>query len=49
VGGRIILKWILEDGVVWTALIWLRIRISGGSCDYGKEPTGSIKFWEILE
>jgi hypothetical protein len=31
VGRRIILKWILEryDGMVWTALIWLRIRTSG--------------------
>jgi hypothetical protein len=32
IGGRIILKWILEgyDGGVWTGLIWLRIRTSGG-------------------
>jgi hypothetical protein len=32
VGGRIILRWILErkDGVVWTGLIWLRIGTSGG-------------------
>jgi hypothetical protein len=32
VGGRIILKWILErhDGVVWTGLIWFRIGTSGG-------------------
>jgi hypothetical protein len=21
---------------------------SGGSCDYGDEPSDSIKFWEIL-
>jgi hypothetical protein len=29
---RIIIKWILErqDGLVWTELIWLRIRTSGG-------------------
>jgi hypothetical protein len=29
---RIMLKWIEEecDGVVWTGLIWLRIRISSG-------------------
>jgi hypothetical protein len=27
VGGRVILKWILEgqDGVVWIGLVWLRI------------------------
>jgi hypothetical protein len=32
VGGRIILKWILErqDEMVWTGLIWLRIGTSGG-------------------
>jgi hypothetical protein len=31
-GGRIKLRWILErsDGVLWTALIWLRIGTSGG-------------------
>jgi hypothetical protein len=32
IGGRIILKWILEisDGVVRTGLIWLRIGTGGG-------------------
>jgi hypothetical protein len=32
VGGRIILKWMLEKygGVVWTGFIWLSIGISGG-------------------
>jgi hypothetical protein len=31
-GGRIILKWILEqyDGLLWIELICLRIRTSGG-------------------
>jgi hypothetical protein len=32
VGGRIMLKWILEkqDGMVWTGLIWNSIGPSGG-------------------
>jgi hypothetical protein len=32
VSGRIILKYILQkrDGVVWTGLIWMRMRTSGG-------------------
>jgi hypothetical protein len=32
VGGRIILRWILEkyDGVIWTGFIWLRIKAIGG-------------------
>jgi hypothetical protein len=32
VGGRTLLKWILErwDRVVWTGSIWLRIGTSGG-------------------
>jgi hypothetical protein len=31
VGGRIILKWILErkNGIIWTGMIWLRIWTSG--------------------
>jgi hypothetical protein len=31
IGGRTILKWILEryDGMVWIGLIWLRIGTSG--------------------
>jgi hypothetical protein len=32
VGGRTILKWILEryDGMIWIVLIWLRIGTSKG-------------------
>jgi hypothetical protein len=32
IGGRIILNLILErqDGVIWTGVIWLMIRTSGG-------------------
>jgi hypothetical protein len=45
VGGRIILKWILErqDGMVWTGMTWPRIGASGGFCEDGNEPSGSIK------
>jgi Na+/H+ antiporter NhaA len=37
VGGSIVLTLILgkQDGVVWTGFIWLRIRISVGSCEEG--------------
>jgi hypothetical protein len=51
VGGRIILEWILErwDEVVWAGFIWLRIGTSGGPCEHGNEPSGSIKCWEILK
>jgi hypothetical protein len=33
-------------GMDW---IWLRIRASGGSCEHGNEPSGSIKYLEIFE
>jgi hypothetical protein len=33
----------------WIGLIWLRIGISGGLCEHGIEPSGSIKYWEVLE
>jgi hypothetical protein len=51
VGGLTILKWTLdrEDGMVWIGLIWLRIGTSGGLLEHGKEHSGSIKCWEILE
>jgi hypothetical protein len=28
---------------VWTGCIWLRIGPSGGSCEHGNDPLGSIK------
>jgi hypothetical protein len=34
---------------VWIGLIWLRAGTSGGSCEYGIEPSGSMKCWEVLE
>jgi hypothetical protein len=35
--------------MVWIGLFWLRIGTSGGLCEHGNEPSGSIKFWEVLE
>jgi hypothetical protein len=38
-----------RDGLVWTGLIWVRIRSSGGLFECGNELSGSIKCSEILE
>jgi hypothetical protein len=35
--------------VVRTGSIWLRIGTMEGSCEHGNEPSGSIKWWEVLE
>jgi hypothetical protein len=47
----ILLKWMLEDGMVWYGL-----DLSGSeecplasSCEHGNEILGCIKCWEILE
>jgi hypothetical protein len=42
---RIILKWNLkeQDARVWSVFIWLRLRCSGGSCEYGNEPSETVK------
>jgi hypothetical protein len=34
--------------MVWIGLIWLRIGTTGGLCEDGIEPSGSIKCWEVL-
>jgi hypothetical protein len=34
-------------GVKWAGLVWL--RIGTGSCEFGTEPSGSIKCWETIE
>jgi hypothetical protein len=46
-------KWILER---WDGMGWYGLDRSGsgygpveGSCEHGSEPSGSIKFWEVLE
>jgi hypothetical protein len=37
--------------MVWIGFIWLRIGtiVVDGCCEHGNEPSGSIKFWEVLE
>jgi hypothetical protein len=51
VDGKRVLEWILEKqiGIVWTGFICLRIGTSGGPCEHGNEPSGSIKGGEILD
>jgi hypothetical protein len=50
-GRWIILGWILErwDGVMWIGLVWLRIGTGGECCEFGIEPSGSMKCWETIE
>jgi hypothetical protein len=45
---RIILKRISkkQDGMAWTAFIWLRTGTNGGSCESGNEHSGYIKYQE---
>jgi hypothetical protein len=35
--------------MVWIGLIWLRIGPVEGSYEYGIEPSGFMKYWEVLE
>jgi hypothetical protein len=52
IDGWIILRWFLRRyvRVVWTRLIYLRIRICGRLfCVHFNEPSGSIKCWEVLD
>jgi hypothetical protein len=39
-------KW---DGAVWTGFIFSVQRPVAGSYEHGYEPSGYIKYWEILE
>jgi hypothetical protein len=50
VDGRIILRWIFRkwDEGAWTGLIWLRIRKVAGTCQCGKESSGSINAGNFL-
>jgi hypothetical protein len=51
-GGKIILERILGKycGKFWNGCIWLRLGTSGGLCEHGNEPSGSIKkaIWVII-
>ena len=49
--GRIILKWILKkcDGKQWIGFICLKIRSSGGCCDFGDEIPPFIKCFKFLQ
>jgi len=45
-----ITEWILEEKgqKLWTGLIWLMMGPVAGCCEYGNEPSGSIKGRELL-
>jgi hypothetical protein len=45
IGGRIILKWILNRMGHCTGFIWLRIW----AFEHGNELSSSIKCWELLD
>jgi hypothetical protein len=32
----------------WNGMDWIDMA-QEGSCEHGNEPSGSIKFWEVLE
>jgi hypothetical protein len=46
-----ILEWMLRKcgGELWNRCIRLRIGTSGGCCEHGNEPSGSIKCGEFLD
>jgi hypothetical protein len=33
----------------WGGMDWIDLAQDRGSCKHGNEPSGSIKFWEIVE
>jgi hypothetical protein len=32
----------------WNGMDWIDLAQDMGSCEHGNEPSGSIKFWEVL-
>ena len=51
VDGRIILRWIFMkwDVGVLIGTSWIRKWAGAGTCEYGNEPSGSIKFGQFLD
>jgi hypothetical protein len=51
VDGMIILRWIFKkwNVGVWIGLSWLWIGTGRGTCEYGNEPSGSIKCRGFLD
>jgi len=51
VDGRIILRRIFRkwEVGVWTGSSWLRVGQVTGTCEWGNEPSGSIKCGEFLD
>jgi len=47
IDGRMILRWIFRKNDVraWTGMIWIGV----GTCEYGNNPSGSIKCGVFLE
>ena len=49
IGGRVILRWVFGKWEeVETGRSWFRIRTEG-TCEYGDETSGSIKYGEFLD
>jgi hypothetical protein len=44
---KLIKKDLKKNGRMWTGFFWLT-SASGSSCEYGDEPSGSIKASEFL-
>jgi len=51
IDGWIILGWISRrwDVGIWTELGWSRLETAGGRCEFGNEPSGSVKCGEFLD